>query len=341
MRAKLSPVVTILKRRSIAHKLTSIAALAMVLVLTLVFAVAGQQDRDVQAVAAIDIDVPAEAGTYNLITPVQILVPSENGDIPLTLNLTLNVTIGIRITTPMVIDAVVTVLPTNTPIPTATNTPTPTPEAASATANSNANLRGGPGTNFAIAGSAAQGDALDIVGRNAAGDWYELAGGNWIAAFLVDDAPANVPVSDNVPPAPPTATQAPPATATSAPEAAAPVVVQPAAAPAGAAKVIIQSVFYDGLVSRVESDEYAVIANTGTASINLAGWRLNAGDNGQDFRFPSYDLAPGASCRVYTNQFHPESCGFSFGRGQAIWNNGGDCGFLYNASGAEVSRYCY
>jgi hypothetical protein len=105
--------------------------------------------------------------------------------------------------------------------------------------------------------------------------------------------------------------------------------------------VIIKFVFYDGVVPRVESDEYAEIANTGNAPVNIGGWRLNAGDPGQDFVFPSFDLQAGQSCRVYTNENHPEHCGFSFGSGRAIWNNKGDCGYLYDSSGAEVSKYCY
>ncbi len=59
-----------------------------------------------------------------------------------------------------------------------------------ATVLQGANLRSGPGTNFAIAGGARQGDQLVVVGTNAAGDWYELADGKWIAAFLVTPAPA-------------------------------------------------------------------------------------------------------------------------------------------------------
>jgi len=105
--------------------------------------------------------------------------------------------------------------------------------------------------------------------------------------------------------------------------------------------VVISYILYDGYVSRVESDEYAVIKNTGSTEVNLGGWRLNAGDPGQDFHFPNYVLAPGAECRVYTNENHPESCGFSFRSGKAIWNNKGDCGYLYNSSGTEVSQYCY
>jgi hypothetical protein len=72
----------------------------------------------------------------------------------------------------------------------------------------------------------------------------------------------------------------------------------------------------------------------------FAGWRLNAGDSGQDFWFPSFDLQPGQSCRVNTNEVHPGYCGFSFGSGQALWNNRGDCGHLFDAAGSEVSTYC-
>lgn len=84
-----------------------------------------------------------------------------------------------------------------------------------------------------------------------------------------------------------------------------------------------------------------MIANVGTAPINIGGWVLNAGDPGQDFRFPGFDLAPGQSVRVYTNEHHQESGGFSFGSGKAIWNNGGDCGYLFDAGGNQVSDWCY
>jgi len=103
----------------------------------------------------------------------------------------------------------------------------------------------------------------------------------------------------------------------------------------------ISYIFYDGLVPRVESDEYAQITNSGTGVANLQGWRLNAGDPGQDFIFPSHDIQPGQSCRVYTNEYHPESCGFSFGSASALWNNSEDCGYLYNSSGVQVDEYCY
>lgn len=70
-------------------------------------------------------------------------------------------------------------------------------------ANRNANLRGGPGTNYPVVGGVSAGDALDVVARNPAGDWLQLRNGNWIAAFLVDNAPADLPVATDIP-APPT-----------------------------------------------------------------------------------------------------------------------------------------
>jgi len=111
--------------------------------------------------------------------------------------------------------------------------------------------------------------------------------------------------------------------------------------PGAGGGVIIQDINYDGEVPMVESDEYAEIANLGGDPVDLEGWRLNAGYPGQDFIFPSYLLSPGETCRVYTNEYHPETCGFSFQSDQAIWNNKGDCGYLYNALKQQVSMFCY
>lgn len=120
-----------------------------------------------------------------------------------------------------------------------------------------------------------------------------------------------------------------------------PIEVPTSAPPATGVKVEIVYIFYDGQKGRKEPDEYAEIKNTGSVPVNLAGWRLNADDPGQDFVFPDFELQPGQSCRVYTNEHHPEWGGFSFGRGSAIWANKGECGHLYDPSGREVSTYCY
>lgn len=105
--------------------------------------------------------------------------------------------------------------------------------------------------------------------------------------------------------------------------------------------VVIQDIYFDGEVPMVESDEYAEITNLGSDPVGLEGWRLNAGSPGQDFIFPNYVLNPGETCRVYTDEQHPETCGFSFNSDQAIWNNKGDCGYLFNAMGGQVFMLCY
>jgi micrococcal nuclease len=136
----------------------------------------------------------------------------------------------------------------------------------------------------------------------------------------------------------PTATPLPQPTAVPTEPPLPPPPTEPAAAPGD---VRISYIYYDGQVADVESDEYAVIKNVGGSPVNLSGWRLNADDAGQDFWFPAFELQPGQECRVYTNENHPESCGFNFGNGRALWANSGECGHLYDANGTEVSTYCY
>jgi hypothetical protein len=59
------------------------------------------------------------------------------------------------------------------------------------------------------------------------------------------------------------------------------------------------------------------------------------------FTFPNYLTEPGQVCWVYTNEYHPEWCGFSYGSGSAIWNNSGDCAELRDSYGDTVDTYCY
>lgn len=58
-----------------------------------------------------------------------------------------------------------------------------------------ANLRGGPGTDYPITGSAAAGDPLAITACNDDCSWYRLIDGAWIAAFLVESSDPASPLS--------------------------------------------------------------------------------------------------------------------------------------------------
>jgi micrococcal nuclease len=131
--------------------------------------------------------------------------------------------------------------------------------------------------------------------------------------------------------------------ATPTPEAAPTQPPQPTAPPAAApANVTIDTIFFNGAAGRNEPDEYVELRNAGAVAVQLAGWRLHDEGVKHSYIFPSFELQPGQACRVYTNEDHPEWCGFNFGNtGSAIWNNGGDCAYLYGAQGEEVARYCY
>jgi len=49
-----------------------------------------------------------------------------------------------------------------------------------------ARLRAGPGGDYAIVGTVAAGEAVEVEGKDPSGDWLLLDGGDWIAAYLVD-----------------------------------------------------------------------------------------------------------------------------------------------------------
>jgi endonuclease YncB( thermonuclease family) len=110
-----------------------------------------------------------------------------------------------------------------------------------------------------------------------------------------------------------------------------------------APNIQITYIFYDGLVPRVESDEYVEITNPGDQPQDLTGCVLmDISDGYPSFTFPSCILAPGESIRVYTNEYHPEWGGFSFEYSRAIWNNTEpDEAALYDGQGNEVSRKSY
>ena len=132
---------------------------------------------------------------------------------------------------------------TSTPEPTATVQP------SGAQAASAGNLRSGPGTNFDRVGAATKGQALEIVGQSENGDWLQLATGEWIAAFLVRNAPQDLPI------VPAVDVEAPP---TAAPEAA--TAPATAAAPAGSSGLQVEFVnpHYDCVQGEQGSGDTAV-----------------------------------------------------------------------------------
>jgi len=121
-------------------------------------------------------------------------------------------------------------LATPTLEPTVAPTPPAVPQARS---TGLVNIRSGPGTTFATVASLNPDDVVDLVGKTAAGDWWQVRTANgadgWVFAQLLTPSGdvSNVAVAADVP-TPPTATPAPVADAapTAAPAA------EPTAAPA-------------------------------------------------------------------------------------------------------------
>ncbi|MCH7843167.1 MAG: lamin tail domain-containing protein [Chloroflexi bacterium] len=107
--------------------------------------------------------------------------------------------------------------------------------------------------------------------------------------------------------------------------------------------MIIECIFFDGVVRTTEADEFVQVLNQGPAAVDLLGWRLvDQSDGSPEFVFPAYELQPQATVRVYTNEDHPESGGFSFQRKSSIWNNSDpDTAALIDPSGAVVSTKSY
>lgn len=97
------------------------------------------------------------------------------------------------------------------------------------------------------------------------------------------------------------------------------------------------------MVPQTESDEYVQIRNGGTSVVNLFGWTLlDVSDNAPIFDFPVYEMAPDATARVYTNENHPESGGFSFDRSIAVWDNENpDRAALIDPNGVTVFQKTY
>jgi len=110
----------------------------------------------------------------------------------------------------------------------------------------------------------------------------------------------------------------------------------------GTGQIAITYIFYDGVVPRVESDEYVEFRNPSAEVVDMSGWKLISLIGEQTFVFPTgFTMQPGQTCRAYTNEYHPERCGLSFGSGSAVWRNSGDTAVILDTQGQEVSRYSY
>ena len=107
--------------------------------------------------------------------------------------------------------------------------------------------------------------------------------------------------------------------------------------------VTISKLVYKGAVKRTQADEYIEISNLGNSPANISEWKITSAASSKQFLTfpPGTILEGGKSFRIYTNEVHPETGGFSFGSKTAIWNDAGDEAKLFDTAGSNVSTLAY
>ena len=81
--------------------------------------------------------------------------------------------------------------------------------------------------------------------------------------------------------------------------------------------------------------EFVRIENSGRAVADMTGWTLRD-EAGHQFTFPAYGLKAGKYVRVWTKTGANTATDLYWGRGQAVWNNTGDCAYLQDSTGKMV-----
>jgi len=88
--------------------------------------------------------------------------------------------------------------------------------------------------------------------------------------------------------------------------------------------------------------EVVTLQNQTAGPIDLSGWRLLAGDERQQYRFPEgMVLGPGARLRLHTGQGTDSAGDLYWGRRSAVWRNSGDTATLLDGEGRTVATYRY
>jgi len=88
------------------------------------------------------------------------------------------------------------------------------------------------------------------------------------------------------------------------------------------------------------NDEYIIIENTGTDSIDINGWTIK--DSGTSiYRFERYILEPGSTIYLFTGSGSVGEGKFYWGNSRPIWNNDSDTLYLRDKEGLLIEIYNY
>jgi hypothetical protein len=75
--------------------------------------------------------------------------------------------------------------------------------------------------------------------------------------------------------------------------------------------------------------------------VDITDWVIQDNTAEDLFKWEGYVMQPGQSIRVYTNEVHQDTGGFSLGSTRPVWANRGDVAELYDADKVLISRYAY
>lgn len=114
---------------------------------------------------------------------------------------------------------------------------------------------------------------------------------------------------------------------------------------ASGAGISISDLRFDGKVPKTEADEYVVVTNNSNTPMDVSGYFVyvaTTGSQGPTFYFPKGStIKPNQSVRIYTNEIHTETGGYSYGSGKALWSNNGGLAVLKDAKGKKLTEYKY
>ena len=104
--------------------------------------------------------------------------------------------------------------------------------------------------------------------------------------------------------------------------------------------ISILGVFADGFLSG-GAVEFVEIQNQSEFPVDLEDWKIRD-ESGLEFTFPSFTMMPEMVCKVFSGENRSDNCGFSFESDiEDVWDNGGDCAYIFNPLGEEVDSFCY
>ena len=90
------------------------------------------------------------------------------------------------------------------------------------------------------------------------------------------------------------------------------------------------------LTGNTSTDEYITLKNSCTYTMDITNWTANDEGINYIYKFPSFNLASNADIKLITGKGTNNATTLYWGRGSAVWNNGGDTLYLNASNGTSV-----